>query len=533
MPKLLSLTILSLAVALVAASGLGCDAGDPISPAIPDAATPSPRPAFEPSPTPEPAAASAIQPTATPRPTYTPIPTAAATPTPIPTATPLPTATPTPSPTPTAAPVPTPTAELTPTPSPTPVPPPTPTPTPLPDVRASYRLGQTGIHVAAVEGFDDLILALMAKYEIPGAAIAIAKDGRLVFAKGYGLADVENKELVRPDSLFRIASISKPVTAVAVLKLMEDGLLDLDERVLDILAHLDPPGGEVLDPRFKEVTVRQLLHHAGGWDRDVSFDPTNIPHRVAASLRLPGPVVCEDIIRYMLGQPLDFDPGTRKAYSNLGYCILGRVIEEKSGQLYEEYVKESVLNPTGITRMRIGGTLFDERADGEVRYYDYRVSGLSRSVFPDGTQEVPYTYGGLYIRGRDSVGGWIASATDLVRLVSGLDGSEPPSPLEPETVELMLSRHDPPLVDTDHYEGMGWNVYPVGSDASWWHSGGTAGAKSLLLRNEDGVAVAALFNARPKEDSEFSRERNRLVWQIAREVNDWPEYDLFPLFGYE
>ena len=101
----------------------------------------------------------------------------------------------------------------------------------------------------------------------------------MVLAKGHGLADVENGELVQPDSLFRIASISKPITAVAILTLVEDGLLELDERAFDILDHLDPPGGEVLNPKTHEVTVRQLLHHSGGWDRSVSYDPIFIQGR--------------------------------------------------------------------------------------------------------------------------------------------------------------------------------------------------------------------------------------------------------------
>ena len=125
-----------------------------------------------------------------------------------------------------------------------------------------------------MEAFDRLVADLMHRYNLPGGALAIVKDGRLVFARGYGLADIQNQEPVRPDSLFRIASLSKQVTAVAVLKLVEEGKLDLDERVFEILSDFTEPEGASRDPRIAEITVRHLLHHAGGWDKEVSgFDP--------------------------------------------------------------------------------------------------------------------------------------------------------------------------------------------------------------------------------------------------------------------
>ena len=403
------LTLVFLAVSLATMS-LGCDTGGDFAP--------------EQTFTPEPTAAVAVQAAPTAEPAVAPTPTLPPAPDPTPTL--EPTATPTLAPTPTLEP--TPTLPPTPIPEPTATPTPTltPTPTPIPDVRASYSPGETGLDVAGMEGFDQAMVALMEKWDIPGGAVAIAKDGRLVFAKGYGLADVENEEPVLPDSLFRIASISKPVTAVAILTLVEDGLLDLDERAFDILDHFEAPDGAVLDPRINEVTVRQLLHHSGGWDRDVSYDAMWIPHRVAAQLNPPGPVVCRDVIRYMLGQPLDFDPGTQYAYSNLGYCILGRIIEEKTGQPYEEYVKENVLTPLGTTKMQVGGTLLEERAEGEVRYYGYPGQGLAYSVFPEGTQRVPWPYGGFHLEAMDAHGGWIASPVDLVRFATALDGNRPP-----------------------------------------------------------------------------------------------------------
>ena len=218
-------------------------------------------------------------------------------------------------------------------------------------------------------GFDQLIPKLMSKWNLPGGAIAITKDERLVFAAGYGLADKETGQPVQPDSLFRIGSVSKPITAVAILKLIEDGKLSLDTRAFQFLGHLQPSRKAKVDPRLREVTIRELLYHSGGWDQQKGFDPMGHFREAANTFSVPLPVSAETVIRYMLGQSLDFDPGTRHAYSNFGYCVLGRVIEKASGQSYEDYVCEHLLRPAGITRMRIGRTLADHRYPGEVHYY--------------------------------------------------------------------------------------------------------------------------------------------------------------------
>ena len=295
----------------------------------------------------------------------------------------------------------------------------------------------------------------------------------MLVAKGYGLADVDGGEPMLPNSLFRAASVSKPFTAAAILALAEDGQLALDDSAFEILGHLRPPEGMYMDVRIDDITVRHLLQHSGGWNKALSGDPTWQPGRVAAGLDAPMPVGCRDFIRYALTRPLDFDPGTQYAYANLGYCTLGRIIEEITGLSYEEYVKKRVLQPLGINRMRIGGTLLEDRAEGEVRYYVKPADPDSTSsILPDGPRSVPWPYGGYYVAGRDSVGGWIASAIDLVRFMTVLDGSRQPSILDPETVDLMLSRPAPPLQSGRYYYGMGWAVTPSGESASFGHQGG-------------------------------------------------------------
>jgi N-acyl-D-amino-acid deacylase len=396
---------------------------------------------------------------------------------------------------------------------------------------ATNEIPITGIPVPGMESFDRIVADLMAKWQIPGGQVAVTKDGRLVFAHGYGQADVDLKQLVQPDSLFRIASISKPITAVAVLKLAEEGRLDLDAKAFRILDHLKPPTGASVDPRMWDITIRELLQHSGGWDRTKSFDPMFISTKAAQAVGVAPPASCETVIRYMLGQRLDFDPGTKYAYSNFGYCVLGRIIEKVTGQKYEDYVRANLLGPIGITDMRIGHMQLKDRAENEVHYYDYLGAPLVQSVFPDVTSVVPAPYGDFYLEAMDSHGGWIASAVDLVRFAVSIDGERQPAFLTPESVQIMTSRPAPPLwVGEDYWYGMGWMIRPIeGTSANWWHAGSLPGTETLLVRTYHGLSWAALFNTRPPPDvdSEFERELDDSLWQAANAVSAWPTNDLF------
>src|SRR5260221_131550 len=123
-----------------------------------------------------------------------------------------------------------------------------------------------------LKSFDDAMEAQL-KQKMPGASLAVVKDGRLVYAKGYGFAYVEGKEPVTPASLFRIASLSKPITSTAILKLVQDGKFDLDAKAM-ALTGLKGSEGVPGDPRLGDITIRNLLQHTGGCDRDKNAEPT-------------------------------------------------------------------------------------------------------------------------------------------------------------------------------------------------------------------------------------------------------------------
>jgi N-acyl-D-amino-acid deacylase len=379
--------------------------------------------------------------------------------------------------------------------------------------------------------FDELMTTFVKEQQVPGAALAVTKDSRLVYARGFGLADRRRQQSVQPTALFRIGSISKPITAVAVLQLVERKKLTLSARVCDVLALPEPS-----DARWKQVTILHLLQHTGGWDREKTFDPMFRSVPIARALKVPPPAEPQHIIRYMLGQPLDFDPGSRYAYSNFGFCLLGRVIERVAGVAYEKYVQQEVLAPLGIRRMRLGKTLPAERAAGEVVYYGGK-SGVAPAVVGAVGTPVPWPYGAWYLEAMDSHGGWIASAVDLVRFASAFDVPEACPILRPESIAPMFARPEGAAgYEADGkprvaYYGCGWQVRTLRrpGEINTWHTGHLDGTSTLLVRRYDRKNWAVLFNTRNDRDGHrLAPKIDHLVHMAADRVRSWPTTDQFP-----
>jgi N-acyl-D-amino-acid deacylase len=405
------------------------------------------------------------------------------------------------------------------------------------DTSASHAVA-SGSCDARLASFDRLMRDFMQRHRVPGAAIAVTDQGRLVLARGYGYADVATREPVQPTSLFRIASISKPITAVAILRLIEQGRLGLDDKVFAVLERgAELESNATCDPRLQAITIRHLLEHRGGWDRDQSFDPMFRAVEFADQLGIAAPAGPHDVIRAMLGQKLEFDPGLRYAYSNFGYCLLGRVIEKRSGQTYEEYVRQHVLAPLGIERMQLGKTSLAERVEGEVRYYH---PGSGESVFQANRgSQVPWTYGAWNLHAMDSHGGWIASAIDLARFACAFDQTDRCPILGPDSINLMHQR--PPGLagcneqgePNDVYYSLGWmNRVIDPQKLNHWHTGSLPGTATILIRRHDGRNFVALLNSRVSpQGSGLGSEIDQLLHQAANDVTEWPRTDLFPSFA--
>lgn len=383
----------------------------------------------------------------------------------------------------------------------------------------------TGTVPASLAGFDKVVQTFMTERKISCGQLAMTKHGKLVMARGYGTYAPPTKAYilarVTPTSLFRIASLSKSITSAAIMRLVQDGKLSLGAPVTTLLGL-----SATADPRMDQVTVLRLMQHLGGWNRDTSKDPLWIDHTIAAALDVPLPIGHDDIIAYRNARPLDHDPGTRMYYSNYGYMLLGRIIAKVSGRSYEDYVKQAVLAPVGITRMRLGRSLRSEMSASEVSYTS---KYTNKSVVDGSGQVVPFPYGGFNMPNQDANGGWIASAVDMVRYARIFDAAGPV--LNANSLATIMAKPEIGESGDGWWYGCGWYARQVPGNLNTWHSGGMPGTHTYLARLQNGWTYSFLFNRREEEGS---LDFDTLDDQMNRTpVNgSWPTTDLFPQYGF-
>lgn len=401
----------------------------------------------------------------------------------------------------------------------------------------------SGFDNAALKPLDDFATAFVKQHNAAGMTIAVAKDGRMVYSKGFGYSDVPDQKPMQPDALMRIASISKPLTAVTLLKMVEGRKLSLDEPIMPLLESKRYRLAGSGDQRWNQVTVRQLLQHAGGWDRDISPDPMFQVVEITLAKKLRRPAGKTDILRYQLTQPLDFDPGERYAYSNFGYSVVGRAMEVVGDAQYEALVKRLVLDPCGMTKTKLGRTRLKDQAEEEVRYHMQTAAfhtpfwatpakaraGTKPVIHPS----VEEPYGRWDLEVMDAHGGWISTAPDLLRFVVALDATD--KPLLAESSRKLLVQRPEFSDDEPVWYGMGWQVRQKRSSAEGslnkhniWHTGALAGTSTILVRRNDGFAWAILFNTdRSTNGERLASLVDSQMHKAVAKVDVWPDYDLF------
>lgn len=380
---------------------------------------------------------------------------------------------------------------------------------------------QTGEYVPQLANFDAAILNLMKNYNVSGGQLAISYQGRLVYNRGFGLANTETKVPVSPESRFRIASVSKTITSIACMKLFEQGLLDLDAKVFGSNGILnDAVYQNILDSRATSITVRMLLEHSGGWDSSKSGDPMFDAYKIATNMGVPSPPPATVTIQYMLSKKmLDFTPGTQSKYSNFGFSVLGRVIEKITGKTYENFVRNAILIPLGITDMQLGRNSLANQLPGEVNYYNYPNAPRTYSIYDNSTL-VGWTYDAFNLEAMDSHGGWVSSSESLVKLLCAIDRfNTRPDILTNATIDRMTK---PSVHDPNYAFGIGVNKYN-----NWWHLGSLPGTSSEIVRNGSGqLNWAILLNTRDK-NLNINAAMDNLVWNVLPTIKSWPTHDLF------
>jgi CubicO group peptidase (beta-lactamase class C family) len=354
---------------------------------------------------------------------------------------------------------------------------------------------QTGYYSPSLVNFDVAMNNLLKNYDIPGGQLAITYKGRLVYSRGFGFDDKSTKTAVCPDNIFRIASLSKQITAITIMHLYEQGRIGLNDTVFGANGILnDSIYQTVLDPRVYGITVKHLLSHQGGMTSS-SF--------------------------YLKSQMLNFTPGTNALYSNVGFVFLGRVIEKITKQDYESYVRDTILAPIGIRDMRSGKSLLINRYPKEVRYYDDPSAPLVPSIF-DSTVLVPRQYGGTFsMESSKACGGWIASAQDLCKLMCAVDKfSTRPDILLSSTINTMAT----PIhsVFGNPY-ALGWFINTTSNN--WWHDGLLTGTMAYQARRNTEINYALLVNS--SYSSGQYTALSSLAGTIIPLITSWPAIDLF------
>jgi N-acyl-D-amino-acid deacylase len=354
-----------------------------------------------------------------------------------------------------------------------------------PRPRYPEKLPITGEEVPALAAFDRAMTQFLREREILAGALCVSRNGKIVLSRGYGYMTRSLDRPVPADTPFRIASITKPITAAAIVALAEKGKLRLEGKAFDLLG-IDLPPGKKADPRLGDITIRHLLQHRGGFDRDAKplLDPMFQHFLIQKELGLDGPPGPRDIVRFMNGRKLDFDPGSRVAYSNYGYCVLGLIVEKASGEAYEAHVQR-LLAPLGIRSVALARSLPKDRSPREPAYHD---PGLATNALT-GKAAVPWPDGGFFIEAMAAHGGLISSAPDLARFTAAywFNGQPRKGPWQGGTF--------------------------FGSLSGTW---------AMAKQRPDGVDIIALFNQRSCPPGKKPEEIEALLNKAADSIKAWP-----------
>ena len=365
----------------------------------------------------------------------------------------------------------------------------------------------SGPVVPELAPLESAMTNFLVAHNFEAGTLALMKDSKLVFRQGYGWRDNNFTKVIHPDNLFRLASVSKMLTASSIYKLVAAGTITTSTKIYDYLG-IQPWGGVLGDSRIKNITVQHLLDHAGGWNQyntTPPFDPVFRTVQISTNMGLNYPAAPTNVISWMFSKPLDFTPGTTNVYCNLGYLILGRVIEKASRKSYMDYIQQDLLGNAGLTNILGFTNVIQSRsrpgdlAPWEIWYADIP-QFLSRSAvdFPTNIN-VRVIDGAGYYEAFDSCAGLSASAIGLCHYLQ------------------------------NYLEG--YNARVPGSSFTWDYLfyGSLAGASSVLYQSinqtsssTNGVEFAALFNERYDLVEGANIAAFTAITNAVASISSWP-----------
>lgn len=322
---------------------------------------------------------------------------------------------------------------------------------------AALFLAAPLVHADAI---DDLVNKTLKEMKVPGASIAIVRDGKILRTGGYGFADVENGVSATPKTVYQIGSVTKQFTSTLIMKLREEGKIDLEKSIREYLPEVPEA--------WKSVTVRQLLNHTSG-----IFSYTSLPEMFETLLVQRTDLA--DIIKRSAAQKPDFAPGESFSYNNTAYFLLGAILEKVSGQSYGDLLKERIFSPLGMSATSVTdwAAIMPHRARG------YHLEGGKLVNAPWMDMSWPGAAGNLS-----------SSVEDLAKWMIAQEGAM----LKPESWRMMLepTKHGK---GTTPY-GFGWALSKVNDHPIIEHGGGIPGFVSLVRRYPTkGIAIVVLTNS--------------------------------------
>lgn len=357
----------------------------------------------------------------------------------------------------------------------------------------------------------------VAKWGLTGASIAIAKNGKLVYTRGFGYANKEDKQTMQPYNTMRVASVSKLITATAIMKLVEEGKLKLENKVFGPNGVLnDTIFLKYKDKRVEDITVYNLLNHSAGWTSRWG-DHMFIKEVIAKELDKELPITLNDIVVFALSKKLHFAPGNHSSYSNLGYGILQLVIERVSEESYEDYVKAHIFEPLNIHDAHLSENWDSLRYSNEVRYYEVPEAELI--VAYDGSSDkVLKSRGGNDVKTLGAAGGWIISSINLTKFILAVDGDDSfPDIISKKSVATMA-------VADKKFQPLGWRWVMNGK---LWRSGSLAGTTALAVSRSDGYSYVFISNCSPWKGARFPYIIDRFMDRTLPKLDKMHFNDLF------
>lgn len=375
------------------------------------------------------------------------------------------------------------------------------------------------------ESIDSIIINFKNKWKIPGLSVAMAKEGRLIYARGFGYADTTKKTPVTPNHLFRFSSCTKTMTSLALMQFVENGKISVEDYVFGNKGILNSSlYSNISDSLIYLIKVKHLLRQNVGWP-DIDIIGEN---SASIELNLPIPAGIEENVIYFLLQKQEFNPGSEFRYANVNYLFLGQIISELSGKTYKDYITYDFLPQLGISTVFPSASNINEKHPDAVFHYDYQGEMLPW-VF-DTTKIVPESYSSNPLP-MLADGAWIMRPVDMVRIILAMDGLDYPKDIiNKETLSLMTS------LNTEIKKKYAMGLYVAGD--KWFHQGAWSwGNGAIWMKTKNNFCFAIATNTLPNTGTteeekyitmgKFIRELTELIPVEFNTISTSPDLDLF------